>query len=63
MNRMIPAVMNYYDQAVSAMIVEKYGFTPMDALRAFVASETHALLQNRENGLGAIGARRRRVLL
>ena len=56
MNRMIPEVMNYYDQAVSAMISAKYGLTPLAALRAFVASETHALLQDKENGLGSFGA-------
>ncbi len=56
MNRMIPEVMNYYDQAVASMISEKYGFTPIDALRAFISSETHALLQDRETGLGSFGA-------
>lgn len=29
MNRMIPEVMNYYDQAVSAMISEKYGLASL----------------------------------
>lgn len=56
MSRMILEVMNYYDQTVSAMIEEKYGLTPMNALRAFTTSETHALLQDRANGLGAFGA-------
>lgn len=56
MNRMIPEVMNYYDQAVSAMISEKYGLAPMDTLRAFMSSQTHALLQDKENGLGSFGA-------
>lgn len=56
MNRMRPEGMNYYDQAVSGMIAEKYGLSPMDALRAFTASQTHELLQDRENGLSAFGA-------
>ena len=44
MNRMIPEVMNYYDQTVSAMISEKYGLAPMDALRTFTSFQTHVLL-------------------
>ena len=55
MNRNPPETMNYYDQTVSRMIAEKYGLTPLDALRAFTASATHALLQDRENGLTAFG--------
>ena len=56
MSRTPPDSMNYYDQAVSRMISEKYGLAVMDALRSFTASETHAMLQDRENGLSAFGA-------
>ncbi len=56
MNRMRPETMRYYDQAVSAMIAEKYGFSLLDALRAFTSSQTHSLLQDTENGLGSFGA-------
>ena len=56
MNRMTPESMNYYDQAVSRLISEKYGYTLLDSLRMFAISETHALLLDRETGLSAFGA-------
>ena len=36
----------YYDRAITVLIAEKYGMTPMDALRQFVYSETHRMLDN-----------------
>ena len=53
---MKPEGMHYYDQAVAGMIGEKYGLSPLDALRAFTASQTHDLLQDRETGLSSFGA-------
>lgn len=38
------------------MISEKYGMTPMDALRAFVCSKTHEMLENTELGMTDFGA-------
>ena len=38
MKRLDPAIIDYYDQEVVKMIAEKYGYSPMDALRQFVFS-------------------------
>ena len=43
---MIPELLDYYDNEVTRLISEKYGYSHMDALRAFVTSETHRLLEN-----------------
>lgn len=36
-------------------MVEKYGFERMDALEAFVSSETHRLLEDTDYGLLSFG--------
>ena len=51
-----PESLYYYDHAVTDLIMEKYGLSRMDALRRFVESETHALLEDPENGLTSFGA-------
>lgn len=51
MTKTIYFATDYYDRQVIQMIIEKYGFEPMDAMRAFLLSETHALLEDAENGL------------
>lgn len=56
MNRIIPESVRYYDKEVSRLIVEKYGYSLIDAFRAFVESDTYDLLSDRENGLSAFGA-------
>ncbi len=56
MNKQSPNTLAYYDHAVTDMMMEKYGMTRMDALRRFAGSETHALLEDPENGLSAFGA-------
>ena len=38
------------------MIAEKYGYPPMDALRQFVFSKTHELLEDEETGMTSFGA-------
>ncbi len=56
MSQILPDVADYYDYEVSKMIAENFGMKPMDALRAFVTSKTHALLANEKYGLTAFGA-------
>lgn len=51
-----PDILDYYDRAVSIMIAEKYGYTLMDALRQFVASKTHGMLEDAEYGMTMFGA-------
>ena len=55
MTRTSPSSLYYYDHGVTDLIMEKYGFGRMDALRKFVESETHALLEDQETGLTSFG--------
>lgn len=56
MTKLSPTNLHYYDCAVTDLIMDKYGFSRMDALRKFVESQTHALLEDAENGMTAFGA-------
>ena len=56
MTRTSPELIEYYDKEVSRMIAEKYGYTLMEALRLFVFSETHELLENQDMGLTMFAA-------
>ena len=56
MTRHSPEGLQYYDQAVTDMMMEKYGYSRMDALRLFVKSETHAMLEDCDYGLNSFGA-------
>ncbi len=56
MRRLEPDVIDYYNGEVVQMIADKYGYTQMDALRAFVMSETHEMLENADCGLTSFGA-------
>ncbi len=38
--------LDYYDKSVIRMIIQKYGMEQMDAARAFLISETHAMLED-----------------
>lgn len=56
MKRLEPGIIDYYNGEVVQMIIDKYGYSQMDALREFVFSETHEMLENEENGLTSFGA-------
>ena len=56
MKKLDPAITDYYDREVVRMIAEKYGYALMDALRQFVFSKTHELLENEETGMTTFGA-------
>ena len=56
MNKLQPTSLHCYDLAVARMIAEKYGTSHMDALRRFVQSQTHAMLEDADNGLYTFGA-------
>ena len=45
-------VIDYFDRQVIELIINKYGMQPMDAIRAFIISETHNMLEDAELGLG-----------
>lgn len=48
--------LDYYDRAVISLIADKYGFTQMEALEAFVQSRTHEMLEDEEYGMTEFGA-------
>ncbi len=56
MNRLAPELVEYYDEEVVKMISEKYGYSQMDALRLFVKSRTHELLEDEDMGMTMFGA-------
>ena len=56
MKKLAPEIVDHYDGEVVRMIAEKYGYSPMEALRQFVISKTHELLEDEETGMTAFGA-------
>lgn len=56
MKRLEPEIIDYYNEEVVNMIVNKYGYSFMDALREFISSQTHAMLEDVEHGLITYGA-------
>ena len=38
--------LDYYNKSIVQMIMEKYGMDQMEASRAFLTSETHAMLED-----------------
>ncbi len=57
MTRLDPSVIDYYDNEVSHLISEKYGYETMDALRLFVSSQTHEMLEDLATGMTDFGAK------
>ncbi|MER2183266.1 MAG: hypothetical protein ABTA22_07050 [Clostridia bacterium] len=49
--------LDYYNKIIIRMIVEKYGLEYMDAARAFLTSETHAMLEDAELAMWEFSAR------
>ena len=47
MKRLEAETIDYYNAEIVKMIVDKYNYTPMEALRAFVSSKTHEMLETR----------------
>lgn len=52
---MIPELLDYYDQHVTQMIVEKYQYEHLEAFRQFVTSETHKMLEDKDCELWEFG--------
>lgn len=51
MNKMPGFAIDYYDRQVVQSIMDKYGIDAADALRRFVYSQTHSLLEDADNGM------------
>lgn len=56
MKRLEPETIDYYNVEVVQMIAQKYGYSHLDALRVFVSSKTHEMLENEECGMTSFGA-------
>lgn len=56
MNKMPYYAIDYYDRQVIQSIIDKYGLEPMDAIRRFISSETHSMLEDADNGMWSFPA-------
>lgn len=56
MRRLEPEIIDYYNSEVVMMITEKYGLDQMEALKQFVMSKTHEMLENEDFGMTDFGA-------
>lgn len=56
MRRLEPEIIDYYNGEVVMMIAEKYGLDQMEALKQFVMSKTHEMLENEDFGMTDFGA-------
>lgn len=56
MKRIDAEILDYYDCKVIDLMAEKYGMKQMDALKAFVTSKTHEMLENENCGMTEFGA-------
>lgn len=56
MKRLEPEIIDYYNNEVVSAIMQKYGWNQMDAMKAFVCSKTHEMLENAEYGMNDFGA-------
>ena len=48
MKRIASTSLDCYNKSVIQRIIDKYDIKPMDAVRAFLTSETHRMLENAE---------------
>ncbi len=51
MNKMPYFAIDYYDRQVIQSIIDKYGLDAMDAIKQFICSDTHSLLEDAANGM------------
>lgn len=56
MTRVNPEILDYYNGEAVKMISEKYGMSYLEALRSFVCSKTHEMLENEDCGMTEFGA-------
>lgn len=56
MKRLEPEIIDYYNNEVVMMIAEKYGLSQMEALKMFIDSKTHEMLEDAECGMTDFGA-------
>ncbi len=56
MRQLEPEIIDYYNSEVVMMITEKYGLDQMEALKQFVMSKTHEMLESEDFGMTDFGA-------
>lgn len=56
MKRIEPEIIDYYNNEVVMMIIEKYGLSEMEAFKVFVNSKTHEMLENENCSMTDFGA-------
>lgn len=56
MKRLEPEIIDYYDNEVVLMIMDKYGMGEMNAFKSFVESKTHKMLENEFYSMTDFGA-------
>ncbi len=52
---MSSSIMDCYDALIVKRIIEKYGFSEMHAVRAFICSKTHQMLAQKAYALNELG--------
>ena len=57
MNRIPNFSLDYYNKYVVRRIMDKYGMKEMDAVRAFLTSETHLMLENADMAMWEFSGR------
>ena len=56
MKRQEPDIIDFYNSQVVKMIMDKYGYSELEAVKQFVLSKTHELLENADCGMTSFGA-------
>lgn len=51
MTKNVYFAIDYYDRKVIQLIIENYNMPPMEAMKSFIMSKTHAMLEDRECGM------------
>ena len=51
MNKNPYFAIDYYDRKVIELIIDKYNFEPLKAIKSFIMSNTHKLLEDASYGL------------
>lgn len=55
MQRMMSEVLQYYDKEVIRMMIAKYNYSPMDAIRKYIQSQTHMMLEDLQYSMWEFG--------
>ena len=51
MTKNVYFAIDYYDRQVIQLIIDKYKIPPMEAMKSFILSKTHAMLEDSECGM------------